>query len=150
MWSELKPRSHVQLFVNPWTIDCQAPLSMEFSRQEYWSGLPFPSLGQPRDWTFRQIFYHLSRQGLENGVRLKGPWVWYDLFHHCNVLILSQTFILYFWSIISELICKVLYCERCFFFIASEKIDLNTLLDEIKVLTDECKILTRIKNLNSY
>ena len=29
----------------PWTIAHQAPLSMEFSRQEYWSGLPFPSLG---------------------------------------------------------------------------------------------------------
>ena len=27
----------------PWTITCQAPLSMGFSRQEYWSGLPFPS-----------------------------------------------------------------------------------------------------------
>ena len=37
--------SHVQLFVTPWTVVCQAPLSMEFSRQEYWSGLPFPSLG---------------------------------------------------------------------------------------------------------
>ena len=29
----------------PWTVARQAPLSMEFSRQEYWSGLPFPSLG---------------------------------------------------------------------------------------------------------
>ena len=27
----------------PWTVACQAPLSMEFSRQEYWSGLPFAS-----------------------------------------------------------------------------------------------------------
>ena len=31
--------------VTLWTIACQAPLSMEFSRQEYWSGLPFPSPG---------------------------------------------------------------------------------------------------------
>ena len=30
---------------NPWTVVCQAPLSMGFSRQEYWSGLPFPSPG---------------------------------------------------------------------------------------------------------
>ena len=29
----------------PWTVVCQAPLSMKFSRQEYWSGLPFPSPG---------------------------------------------------------------------------------------------------------
>ena len=36
--------SHVQLFVTPpWTVAHQAPLSMGFSRQEYWSGLPVPS-----------------------------------------------------------------------------------------------------------
>jgi len=33
----------------PWTVACQAPLSMEFSRQEYWSGLPFPSSGDLPD-----------------------------------------------------------------------------------------------------
>ena len=38
--------SHVQLFATPWTVDRQAPLSMEFSRQEYWSGLPFPTAGE--------------------------------------------------------------------------------------------------------
>ena len=32
-----------------WTVACQAPLSKEFSRQEYWSGLPFPSLGDLPD-----------------------------------------------------------------------------------------------------
>ena len=32
-------------FCGPWTVACQAPQSMVFSRQEYWSGLPFPSLG---------------------------------------------------------------------------------------------------------
>ena len=35
--------SHVQLCANPWTAAHQAPLSTKFSRQEYWSGLPFPS-----------------------------------------------------------------------------------------------------------
>ena len=35
--------SCVQLFVTPRTAACQAPLSLGFSRQEYWSGLPFPS-----------------------------------------------------------------------------------------------------------
>ena len=39
------PLSHVLLFATPWTVACQAPLSLEFSRQEYWSGLPFPSPG---------------------------------------------------------------------------------------------------------
>ena len=37
--------SHVQLFVTPWTVAYQGPLSMGFSRQEYWSGLLFPSPG---------------------------------------------------------------------------------------------------------
>ena len=37
--------SRVQLFATPWTVAHQAPLSMEFPRQEYWSGLPFPSPG---------------------------------------------------------------------------------------------------------
>ena len=36
--------SYVQLFATPWTVAHQTPLSLEFSRQEYWSGLPFPSL----------------------------------------------------------------------------------------------------------
>ena len=35
---------HIRFFARPWTVAHQAPLSMEFSRQEYWSGLPFPSL----------------------------------------------------------------------------------------------------------
>ena len=34
--------SHVWFFATPWTVACQALLSREFSRQEYWSGLPFP------------------------------------------------------------------------------------------------------------
>ena len=38
--------SHVQLFSTLWTVVHQAPLSMGFSRQEYWSGLPFPSPGE--------------------------------------------------------------------------------------------------------
>ena len=37
--------SRVQLFVTPWTVACQAPLSTGFSRQEYWINLPFPPPG---------------------------------------------------------------------------------------------------------
>ena len=40
---------HVQLFGIPWTVTCQAPLFMEFSRQEYWRELPFPSAGDLPD-----------------------------------------------------------------------------------------------------
>ena len=51
----VKSLSRVQLFVTPWTVTHQAPLSMEFFRQEYWSGLPFPSPGD------------LSNPGIEPG-----------------------------------------------------------------------------------
>jgi len=61
--------SCVQLLATSWTETHQAPLSVGFSRQEYWSGLPFPSPGdssQPKDWTpipcisciGKQILYH--------------------------------------------------------------------------------------------
>ena len=46
----VKSLSRVQLFATPWTVDYQAFQSMGFSRQEYWSGLPFPS-PRLRDWT---------------------------------------------------------------------------------------------------
>ena len=41
--------SHDQLPVTPWTVAYQAPLSIGFFRQEYWSGLPFPSPGDLPD-----------------------------------------------------------------------------------------------------
>ena len=47
--SEVKSLSRVRLFVTPWTVAQQAPLSMGFSRQEYWSGFPFPFPGDLPD-----------------------------------------------------------------------------------------------------
>ena len=41
--------SRIQLFATPWTKACQIPLSIGFSRQEYWSWLPFPSPGDLSD-----------------------------------------------------------------------------------------------------
>ena len=46
---KVKSLSRVQLFATPWIVAHQAPLSMEFSRLEYWSGLPFPSPGDLLD-----------------------------------------------------------------------------------------------------
>ena len=51
---KVKSLSRVRLFVTLWTVAHQAPPSMGFSRQEHWSGVPFPSPGessQPRDWS---------------------------------------------------------------------------------------------------
>ena len=46
---KVKRLSRVRLFVTPWTVAYQAPLSMGFSRQQYWRGLPFPSPGDLPD-----------------------------------------------------------------------------------------------------
>ena len=48
-WSKVKLLSHVWPFATPWTVAHQASLSMRFSREEYWIGLPFPSPGDLPD-----------------------------------------------------------------------------------------------------
>ena len=47
---KVKLLRHGQLLATPWTVAHQAPPPMEFFRQEYWSGLPFPSPGDLPDW----------------------------------------------------------------------------------------------------
>ena len=69
-WKSLSP---VQFFVTPWTVACQAPLSMGFSRQEYWRGMPllFPEyLPDPRiepastaSWALAGGFFTTERLG---------------------------------------------------------------------------------------
>ena len=67
---KVKLLSFVRLFAAPWTVAHQAPPPMEFSRQEYWSGLPFPSPGdlpdpgiEPWSPSLQADTYHLSHQG---------------------------------------------------------------------------------------
>ena len=57
-----------QLFVTPWTVAYQAPLSMGFSRQEYWNGLPFPFPGDLPDSGVESIF-----PGLQEDTSLSEP-----------------------------------------------------------------------------
>ena len=52
--------SRVQLFVTLWSVACQAPLSMGFSRQEHWSGLPLPSPGDLPDPGIEPVFLRSS------------------------------------------------------------------------------------------
>ena len=68
--SEVKSFSRVWLFVTPWTVAYQAPLSMQFSRQEYWVGchLLLQEIFLTQGWNpglphCRQMLYHLSHQG---------------------------------------------------------------------------------------
>ena len=63
-WSEVKLLSHVRLFATPWTVAYQAPQSMGFSRQEYWSGLPFPSPGDLPDPEMTNLDSILKSKGI--------------------------------------------------------------------------------------
>ena len=72
------PLSRVQLFATLWTVACQAPLSMEFSGQEYWSGQLFLSPGdlpdpgiEARSPVLQMILYHLSHQASHKDVATK-------------------------------------------------------------------------------
>ena len=48
-WGVAQTLCHVRFFATPWTLALQAPLSVEFPRQEYWNGLPLPSPGNLPD-----------------------------------------------------------------------------------------------------
>ena len=65
----MKSLSRVRLFTTPWTVAHQAPPSMEFSRQEYWSGVPSPSPTRPLRYDLNQIPYNYT---VEVTTRFKG------------------------------------------------------------------------------
>ena len=92
--------SCVQLFVTLSTVACQAPLSMGFSRQEYWSGLPFPPSGD------------LPDSGIEPAT-LKSPTLAGGFFttsvNCCLIIILKKRlFFISFLAIISFYICVII------------------------------------------
>ena len=75
LFMEVKVTQLCPTLCNSMDLACEAPLSLEFSRQEYWSGLPFPSPGdlphpgiKPSLLHCRQILYHLNHQGF------RGKW----------------------------------------------------------------------------
>ena len=97
----------VQLFVSPWTVAHQTPLSMEFSRQEYWSGLPLPFPGdlpdpgiEPEFPHCRQIVYRLSHQGSLIHYEIITTISLLTIHHHTMLFIVLATFqytVKYYW-----------------------------------------------------
>ena len=83
-----KSLSRARLFATPWTAVHQAPLSMRFSRQGYWSGLPFPSPGDLPNPGIEhgQILYQLSYKGSPK--KLKNYWI-YSAFTVNNCFVVS-------------------------------------------------------------
>ena len=68
----------------PWTLACQAPLSMESSRQEYWSGLPFPSPGDLPNPGMKPRSLILQAHSLLSELSEKPPTLY--LYNCCHIL----------------------------------------------------------------
>ena len=75
---KVKSLSHVRLLETPWSAALQAPLSMEFSRQEYWSGVPLPSptLSPRKPLIFPPLLIHLFLMFRVNGITYVVPCDW--------------------------------------------------------------------------
>ena len=100
MWKLL---SHVQLFVTSWTVAHQAPLAMEFSRQENPSGLPFPSSGNHPDPGTESRSPELKADSL-----LSEPPG--DPFYHEGILNFVNYFLCIYWDMIFIInFCNVVY-----------------------------------------
>ena len=86
---KVKSLSHVQLCATPWTAAYQAPPSMGFSRQEYWSGVPLPSLKQK----LAMYNYLQNIKTIKNGLEVVALMK-YD--SQVNLLCIISNFIKYF------------------------------------------------------
>ena len=108
--------SHVQLFATPWTVAHQALLSMGFSRQEYWSGLPCPPPGDlpnpgiepvsPMSPACRQILYHWATREALNSLTDAFFFNIYIFFCYTGSLLLRMVF-LWLWRARTPLECDV-------------------------------------------
>ena len=79
---KVKSLSRVQLFATPWTVAYQASPFMRFSRQEYWSGLPFPSPGDIPDPGIKPA--SLSSPALAGGFFTTGATWETQILNKCN------------------------------------------------------------------
>ena len=81
----VKSLNHVQLFATPWAVACQTPLSMEFSRLEYWNGYTFPLLQGifPTQELNQGLLY--CRQMLYQLSYREAPYSYYSPYSSCYV-----------------------------------------------------------------
>ena len=116
--------SHVWLFVTLWTVAHQAPLSMGFSRQEYWSGLPFPSPGDPPDPRIKPV--SLASPASSGGFFTTVPAGKLLSTEDTNVRKIILVYFFFFWmqAIFKNLfwICYNIASVLCFGFLASRHV----------------------------
>ena len=107
--------SRVRLFVTPWTVAYQATLSMVFSRQDYWSGLPFPSSGIcPTQGSNPCLFYLLHCQAGSLPLappgkpRIRGLKC-FDGFCHTAMRIISKYIYIHIYVCVCVCVCVCIY-----------------------------------------
>ena len=103
--------------VTPWTVTWQAPLSMGFSRQEYWSGLPFPS---PRDLPNPEIEPRSpALQADSLPIELQGkPYIYMYMYINIHIYIYIYIYINCIWKVnLLSILCKHIF-EKYFKFTA--------------------------------
>ena len=86
-WREVKSLRRVRLFATPWTVAYKSPLSTEFSRQEYWSGLLFPSPGDLPDPGIEPMSPALQADPLPTEPVLAKRWQSRDFRLRCVVVL---------------------------------------------------------------
>ena len=108
---KVKALSHVWLFGTPWTVARQAPLSMGFSRQEYWSGVPLPSPKKRANAIKKLVLIDLFYTGLlQSSICLKNKKTQYL---QCPIKWSAlKPGIPVYWEVIAMLVLKA---ERCGF-----------------------------------
>ena len=134
--------SCVWLFVTPWTVAHQAPLSMGFSRQEHWSGLPCPSPGDlpdPRDWIW---ISHIAGSYFQSHQRSQIKKLLFRNVNDLQLKLVKLPFELRFWCPWADLYCQGESCHRPLFWVSIEtkpsctcdsQVSLETLLSEIMI-----------------
>ena len=106
----LHPRAHMLSHVIPWTSARQTPLSIDFSRQEYWSGLPFPS-----PWTAILMAWSLSTRDKGIQALIHVHWSSFIIFSMWKCLFSAyfwvlNIYVMIFFDIIGENWTQIEYC----------------------------------------
>ena len=92
--------SAMSLFVTPWTVTCKAPLSMGFSRQGYWSGLPCPLPGALPDPGIEPRSPALQADSLPSEPAETPYQIVWNIFSHIHFTLLSVSFVVQLFSLI--------------------------------------------------
>ena len=137
--SEVKSLSRVRLFATPWTVAYQAPPSIGFSRQEYWSGLPFPSPGDLPDPGIEPRSPTLQADALTTVAwrSLNSEHKWYFL----------QSIAIYLFFYSKHLIhcfMMIMFYNPFFFELLSELMNPSYLLHESESFVPECRNRKRV------